>query len=84
MAIQYPALGKLDHQAADLERIERAATHARNNAISAFGAVRLLRSKPAFETRAFDSLKMTEAELETALEAVRKAMNEFSSKPVTA
>ncbi len=84
MSIKYPALGKLDHQAADLDRIERYATHARNNAISLFGAVRLLRSQPDFETKAHDALKLSEAELETALEAVRKAMNEFSAKPVTA
>jgi hypothetical protein len=81
---EYKTLGKLDHQAADLERIERHATHARNNAISVFGAVRLLRSQPAFETKAQDALKLSEVELETALEAVRKAMAEFSTKPVTA
>lgn len=70
-----------NHQSYDLERIERYSTHARNNAISVFGSVRLLRSKPAFDTRAEEALKLSEAELETALDAVRKAMTEFSTKP---
>lgn len=83
MTIEYRTLGKL-HQSSDLERIERYATHARNNAISVFGAVRLLRSQPTFETKAHNALKLSEAELEIALEAVRKAMTEFSTKPVTA
>ncbi len=72
------------HQSADLDRIERYATHARNNAISITGAVRLLRTQPAFETKAEDALNLSEAELETALDAVRKAMTEFSTKPVSA
>lgn len=84
MTIEYRHLGKLDPQSSDLERIERHATHARNNAISVFGAVRLLRSQPKFDTKAEDALKLSEAELETALDAVRKAMKEFSTKPVTA
>lgn len=71
-----------DYQSSDLERIERYATHARNNAISVFGSVRLLRAQPAFTSRAEDALRVSEAELETALDAVRKAMNEFSKKPV--
>lgn len=72
------------YQSADLERIERYATDARNNAISIMGAVRVLRTQPAFETRAEDSLKLSEAELEIALDAIRKAMTEFSTKPVSA
>ena len=81
---KYPSLGKLDYQSADLERIERNATRARNDAITAYGAVRLLRVQPGFETKAMEALKLSEVELETALDAVRKAMTEFSDKPVTA
>lgn len=73
-----------DYQSADLERIERYAHHAMNNAISVTGAVRLLRSQPHFETSAADALRRAEAELELTLDAVRKAMAEFSAKPVTA
>ena len=72
------------YQSFDLDRIESYATHARNNAISITGAVRILRSKPPFETRAEDALRLSEVELEIALNAVRKAMTEFSDKPVTA
>ena len=71
-------------QTADLERIERYARHALNSAISITGAVRLLRSQPKFETNAAAQLKAAEAELELTLDAVRKAMTEFSTKPVTA
>jgi hypothetical protein len=73
-----------DIQSHDLERIERHATHARNCAINITGAVRLLRGRPAFDTKADDMLRLSENELETALSAVRKAMAELSSKPVTA
>lgn len=74
----------IDYQSSDLERIERYAHHAMNNAISVTGAVRLLRSRPTFETNAEAALKSAEAELELTLDAVRKAMREFSAKPVTA
>lgn len=74
----------MNHNASDLERIERYARHALNNAISITGAVRILRSQPAFETTAQDTLRSAEAELELTLDAVRKAMREFSAKPVTA
>lgn len=70
--------------AGDLERIERYAVHARNNAISIVGAVRLLRARPEFETKAEDALQAAEVELELSLGAVRKAMQEFTTKPVTA
>lgn len=73
-----------DYQSFDLNRIESYATHARNNAISITGAVRILRSRPPFETKAEDALKLSEAELEIALDAVRRAMTEFSAKPVSA
>ena len=73
-----------DIQSSDLERIERHATHARNCAINITGCVRILRGKPAFNTKAEEALKLSENELETALAAVRKAMSEFSTKPVTA
>jgi len=66
----------------DLERIERYANHARNNAVSIRGAVRLLRTQPEFETRAEDMLKTAEVELEEALSAVRTAMQEFTTKTV--
>lgn len=72
------------HQSSDLERIERYARHALNNAISIKGAVRVLRSQPKFDTAAEASLRSAETELETTLDAVRKAMQEFSTKPVTA
>jgi len=72
------------YQSLDLDRIESYATHARNNAISITGAVRVLRSRPPFETRAEDALKLSEADLEIALDAVRKAMNELNNKPVSA
>lgn len=68
----------------DLERIERYARHARNNAISITGAVRILRSQPAFATNAEDALRSAEVDLELSLDAVRKAMQEFTTKPVTA
>ena len=68
----------------DLNRIERNARHAMNNAVSITGAVRILRARPAFDTRAEDQLRCAETELEAALNAVRKAMQEFSTKPVTA
>lgn len=68
----------------DLERIERYSRHARNNAISVVGAVRVLRTQPPFETTAQDALRTAEADLETSLEAVRRAMKEFETKPVTA
>lgn len=73
-----------DHQLGDLERIERYSSHALNSAISVMGAVRILRAQPPFETRAEAMLKSAEAELELTLDAVRKAMQEFSTKPVTA
>jgi len=66
----------------DLERIERYANHARNNAVSTRAAVRLLRVQPDFDTRAEDMLKTAEVELEEALNAIRLAMQEFSTKPV--
>ena len=66
----------------DLERIERYANHARNNATSVRAAVRILRVQPDFETRAEDALKVAEVELEEALNAVRVAMQEFTTKPV--
>lgn len=81
---KYPALGKRDYSASDLEMIERKATWARNDAIAAYGAVRLLRVQPGFETKAMEALKLSEVELETALDAVRKAITEFADKPVTA
>lgn len=74
----------IDYQSADLERIERYAHHAMNNAISITGAVRILRAQPNFETNAEAALQRAEAELELTLDAVRKAMQEFSTKPVTA
>lgn len=78
-------MGKMiDFQAADLERIERHATHARNCAINITGSVRLLRGRPNFDTKAEEALKLSENELETALAAIRKAMTEFNTKPVTA
>jgi hypothetical protein len=73
-----------DHQSSDLERIERYARHALNSAISITGAVRVLRSQPKFETNAEATLRAAEAELEVTLDAVRKAMQEFSTKSVTA
>lgn len=66
----------------DLERIERYANHARNNAVSVRGAVRMLRVQPDFDTRAEDMLKTAEVELEEALNALRIAMQEFTTKPV--
>ena len=66
----------------DLERIERYANHARNNATSVRAAVRLLRVQPDFDTRAEDMMKTAEVELEEALSAIRSAMQEFSTKPV--
>jgi phosphate uptake regulator len=74
----------MDYNASDLERIERYATHARNNAISITGAARILRFRPPFETRAEDALRMAEVDLETALTAVRMAMAEYNTKPATA
>jgi hypothetical protein len=68
----------------DLERIERYARHARNDAINIYGAVRILRSRPTFETNAEDALRLAEEELEASLSAVRKARQEFTTKPVTA
>lgn len=68
----------------DLERIERHARHAMNSAVSITGAVRVLRARPGFETRAEDQLRCAETELEAALTAVRGAMQEFTAKPVTA
>jgi hypothetical protein len=68
----------------DLERIERYARHAMNDAISLTGAVRVLRTRPNFETSAEDQLRSAEAELERSLSAVRSAMREFTTKPVTA
>ena len=70
-------------QSADLDRIERHARNAMNSAISLHGSVRVLRSQPKFETNAEAQLKAAEAELELTLDAVRKAMMEFSTKPVT-
>ena len=72
-----------DYQASDLRRIERYARHAINDAANIVGTVRLLRSQPSFETRAEDALKNAEADLELALNAIRKAMAEFNSKPAT-
>jgi formate-dependent nitrite reductase cytochrome c552 subunit len=66
----------------DLERIERYATHAQQDAMAVRGAVRLLRVQPNFETRAQDALKKAEAELEESLQLVRQAQQEFSTKPV--
>lgn len=66
----------------DLERIERYANHARNNAVSTRAAVRLLRVQPDFDTRAEDMLTTAEVELEEALSAIRAAKQEFSTKPV--
>lgn len=71
-------------QSSDLERIERYARHALNSAISITGAVRVLRTQPKFDTAAEAALQAAEAELEITLDAVRKAMTEFSAKPVTA
>lgn len=68
----------------DLARIERYARHAVNDAANIVGAVRLLRGQPAFETRAAEILTSAATDLEIALSAVRKAMQEFSTKPVTA
>lgn len=73
-----------EYEAADLERIERYAHHAMNNAICVSGAVRQLRAKPKFGTLAEAALKSAEAELELTLDAVRKAMREFNTKPVAA
>lgn len=78
------SISREDWQGHDLERIGRYAHHAMNNAIQITGAVRVLRAQPAFETRAEDQLRCAEAELEAALNAVRGAMREFSTKPVTA
>lgn len=78
-----PATAELNREG-DLNRIERHARHAMNSAVSITGAVRILRAQPAFETRAQDQLRCAEAELEAALNAVRNAMQEFSTKPVTA
>ncbi len=75
---------KRDYQAFDLERIERYARHAVNDAANIVGTVRLLRNQSPFETRAADTLSSAEADLELALNAVRSAMQEFSTKPVTA
>jgi len=71
-------------QSGDLERVERYARHAMIDAITVTGAVRVLRSRPPFETRAEDALRLAEAELENSLNAVRRAMAEFSTKPVIA
>jgi len=68
----------------DLARIERNARHVVNGAANIVGSVRLLRAQPAFETRAEDTLKSAEADLELALNAIRSAMREFTTKPVTA
>lgn len=73
-----------NHQAADLERIERYARHALNSAISISGTVRVLRTQPKFDTNAEAALQAAEAELEITLDAVRKAITEFNAKPVTA
>ena len=74
----------MSHTEFDLERIERYARHAVNDAANIVGTVRLLRAQPPFETRAEDTLKSAEADLEVALNAVRKAITEFKTKPVTA
>lgn len=66
----------------DLLRIEHYATKALNDARWTRNAVRQLRVQPDFETRAQDALKTAEAELEEALNTVRQAMHEFSTKPV--
>jgi hypothetical protein len=66
----------------DLERIERYANHARNNALSARAAVRLLRIRPDFETRAEEGLKVAEVEIEEALSSIRAALQEYTTKPV--
>lgn len=81
---EYRTLGNIDHQSADLDRIERHARNAMNSAASLYGSVRVLRSQPKFDTKAAAQLKETEAQLEITLDAVRKAMTEFSTKPVTA
>lgn len=74
----------MSQQTGDLERIERYARHAVNDAASIIGAVRILRSQPAFETRAADVLSNAETDLQLALNAVRVAAAEFKTKPVTA
>lgn len=71
-------------QSHDLERLERYATHARNDAISIVGAALVLRTRPPFETRAEEALRIAEGELETALDAIRRAMREYNLKPITA
>jgi hypothetical protein len=68
----------------DLDRIERYATRALNDARSLRQSVRLIRTQPNFETRAEDAMKTAETELSASLDAVRQALREFSTKPVTA
>ena len=66
----------------DLERIDRYATHALRDAQSVRSAVRQLRVQPKFETRAEDTLGTAAIELEEALNAVRQAMQELTTKPI--
>ena len=66
----------------DLERIERYAKHALNDATWVRAAVRQLAVQPDFETRAEDTLNVAAIHLEEALAAVRQALTTFRDKPV--
>jgi hypothetical protein len=66
----------------DLERVERYARHAVNDALSAKSAVRALASRPGFETIAEDELRKAERDLTEALTAIRKSLSSYRKKPV--
>jgi hypothetical protein len=66
----------------ELQRIERHAKHALNDATWAREAARRLTAQPDFETRAEDALNLAAIQLEEALSAVRQAITAFRAKPV--
>lgn len=66
----------------DIERVERYAMHALNDAVWVRSAVRQLAVRPDFETRAEDALITAEIQLQEALSAVRETITAFRGKSV--
>lgn len=67
-----------------LERIERYGSHVVNDARSVASAVKAMPSRPGFETNAEEALRNAEKELNSSLTVIRRALKNYTTKPVTA